>query len=301
MNISQDNSNNNNLKVGLIATMPRSGTWYNHYFFYFYDGILNGHTEFSFELPKDKVGVIRNIDLDAFLICHSVCLGFYKYHGQYREVWDKLNFYVDGYNWAKNIIDSNIRHFDPSLNADVKIVYLYRNPLDQAVSFFRHAQKHKDQRHMQYKDRFGNTCAIKTLQEFIFNIGLESYIKQFLTFKVMKDIYSHNILTVKYEELVRKPEQIFKKILNHFGHNIDNEMKASAFQTALKLSRMDSMKKIEDKIGHSLGDDQADTNEKHVRDGKIGKWKTHFNNEDIARIEKRLNNFDLSLAQFDIE
>ena len=162
-------------------------------------------------------------------------------------------------------------------------------------------QKHKDQRHMQYRNRAGHTTGIRNLREFIFNVGLESYIKQFLTFQIMKDIYPLSILMVKYEELVRKPKQIFKNILNHFGHNIDNEIKDSAFQTALKLSNMDSMKKIEDKIGHSLADDQADTNEKHMRDGAIGKWKTHFNNEDIARIEKRLNNFDLSLSQFEIE
>jgi len=288
-------------KAGIIATMPRSGTWYNHYFFDFYHQLLQGKTDLDGMVSSGPIAAKDTIGLDFLLICHAVCPGFHHYQGKYRETWDRLVFYVAGFNHAKDIIEQKIKYLDPFLNKDTRIVYLYRNPLDQAVSFFRHAQNHKDQRHRYRKDFHGNIVLMTSVREYIHYVGLESYIKQFLTFKIMKDIWPDNIIMVTYENLMRDPKATFMKILKHFGHNIGNPYHLEKLDIALALSSKDSMKNIENKIGYAFGDDQNNSKERHVRDGAIGKWKGYFNKDDLKSIENGLNLFDLSLADFEIE
>lgn len=289
-------------RVGLIATVPRSGTWYNSLFFNFYDQLLQGKTEVtvtSVGAPLSLAGV--DLGVSNLLVCHTICPGFERYCGEYRVAWDKLNFHVDGYNWAESLIDERIHLLDPELNGDVRIVYYYRNPLDQAVSAFMHAQKHTDPRQRSYTDSSGNRHFIKDVREYLFRASLESYIKQFLTFKVMRPIYPQNILGVKYENLVRNPEYTFASVLKYFGHDVDDPSHQAKIIQAIKLSSKDTLKRIEKSIGHSIAHDQTDPNESHVRDGAIGKWKQHLNENDIQLVQEWLARFGLSLEEFDIE
>jgi hypothetical protein len=288
-------------KAGIIATMPRSGTWYNHYFFDFYHQLLQGKTDLNAKVTSAPISAKDTIGLDFMLICHATCPGFHHYQGKHREAWDKLVFYVNGFNHAKDIIEHNIKFLDPFLNKDARIVYLYRNPLDQAISFFRHAQNHKDQQHRYRKDSQGNMVLMTNVKEYIHHVGLEAYIKQFLTYKIMKDMWPDNILMVTYKNLTRDPKATFMKILKHFGHDIDNPSRLEKLDIALALSSKDSMKNIENNIGYAFGDDQIDPKERHVRDGAIGKWKGYFNNDDLKSIEDKLNLFDLSLADFELK
>ena len=124
----------------LICTMPRSGTWYSHYFFTIYDALLKNEEGIALPLrnfmPHDGLG----INLGIF---HSICPGFLQnYIGDQKEDWNAIDFATQGYNWGHSLINANPDLFFPSSNPNVRIVYLYRNPLDQCVSYFRHAKKH---------------------------------------------------------------------------------------------------------------------------------------------------------------
>ena len=296
--------------TGLIATMPRSGTWYINTFFWFYIQLLRGKTELELPLDRgllhaqniEKKGRRIDINVNELLILHAVCPGFYHYQGQYRQAWDELNFYTEGFNIAEKLIKiSEKTDFDPTLNKNVRIVYCCRNPLDQAVSFFRHIQKHENSKLRYYVDSDGKESLIKNVREYILNVGLESYIKQFFTFKAMKQMCPDNILMIKYENLARSPEHTFASILNHFGRDINSPYYQEEFAIALKLSSKDSVKEMEKIGGHSIGNDQSDPKESHMRGGAIGKWKKHLNNEDIKIVQQRLGCFGISLDEFDIE
>ena len=301
----------NNENIGLILTMPRSGTWYINMFFWFYCQLLQGRTELELPMGKEKgAGTIhfkdmkkrQGIDLgiDELFIQHSACPGFHRYRGEYRQAWDELRFYVEGFNVAEHLIKiSEKTDFDPTLNENVRIVYCSRYPLDQAVSFFRHMQNHNDPRHRYYVDSDGKERFIENVREYIFAVGLESYIKQYFTFKVMKQMCPDNILLIKYENLTRDPGQTFVSILDYFGHDIRDISNQQKIAHAMALSSKDSIKKIERTIGHSIGSDQADANESHIRGGETGKWKKHLNNDDREEIQERLARFGLSLDDFD--
>jgi hypothetical protein len=177
---------------------------------------------------------------------------------------------------------------------------VYRNPLDQAVSFFSHSLKQKDERHRYYSDEEGRSVPIESVKEYIHKVGLESYIKQFLTYLVMHDRYPRRILMLSYESLLQDPQTHFATILDHFGHDVESMGSQNAFIEALRLSSMDSMKRLENSIWRSLGNDQTDSRERHIQGGQIGKWKKQLDKEDLKKIEQRLNQFGLSLSQFNI-
>ncbi len=297
----------NHERIGLILTMPRSGTWYTNMFFWFYVQLLQGKTDL--ELSPRGLAHIKHIEeeqridlgVNELVICHAACPGFGHYRGEYRQAWDELNYYVQGFNVGDGLLRISERaDLDPVLNEDVRIVYCYRNPLDQAVSFFGHIQNHSDPKHRSYVDSDGKQCSIENVRQYILNVGLESYIKQFLTFKVMKQMCPDNILLIKYETLATEPARAFAGILNHFGHDIHNPSNQQKIVQAMALSSKDSIKKIERTIGHSIGGDQVDPSESHIRGGEIGKWKKHLNNDDLERIQERLVCFGLSLDAFDI-
>ncbi len=45
------------VKIGLIATMPKSGTWYNRYFLHFYSQLLAGKLRTE-EIAKEKPSLL---------------------------------------------------------------------------------------------------------------------------------------------------------------------------------------------------------------------------------------------------
>ncbi len=298
----------NRKRVGLVSIMPRSGTWYTNMFFWFYVQLLKGKTNLQLnpECLLLYVGDIAGqwqIDLgvNELLICHAECPGFGHYRGEHRQAWDELNYHVEGFNVGESRLKISEREdFDPVLNKNVRIAYCYRNPLDQAVSFFQHIQNHVDATLRCYVDSDGKQHSIENVREYILNVGLESYIKQFLTFKVMKQMCPDNILLIKYETLATEPARVFAGILDHLGHDIGNPSNQQKMAQAMALSSKDSIKRIERTIGHSIGGDQVDPNESHIRGGEIGKWKKHLNNDDLEEIQERLARFGLSLDDFDI-
>ena len=116
----------------------------------------------------------------------------------------------------------------------------------------------------------------------------------------MKDLYSDNILLLKYEDLVRDPKSTFLSVLKHFGHDIEDPNHLKKIEIALHLSSKKSLKKIENLIGHSLAKYQIDPNQSHIRDGSVGQWRTHLNKDDLTKIQECLEHFGLSLTDFDV-
>ncbi len=231
---------------------------------------------------------------------HCICPGSLENLDNYMMAWNDLDF-AEGFNGATALLGENLKLFDPPKNRDAKLVYVYRNPLDQAVSYFRHMQNHKNQDLKYYTNLNDKKCLVASVSEYVFVAGLDSYIKQYLTWKLMKEKYYNNIFLIKYEELVRNPISIFKKALLHLGHDVDKTKNQELFAQAIRLSSKDSMKNIENLIGHALGNDQIVSSERHVRDGLIGKWKNHLSQSDLIEIEKRLSRFYISLSEFTLE
>lgn len=290
-------------RVGLIATMPRSGTWFHRYFFYVYDQIGRGRRRMNTDVNFDAFFEVKEtIGLDYLQMNHLKCPGFLEcYRGEYRERWDRLEFMNEGYDHGSRVIAPCKDLFDPLKNPDVRIAYCSRNPLDQAVSIFRHLQNHvlRDLTYTRSED--GRPVRIESVREFIRLKALESYMKQYFTFKVMTAEFPGNIIWYRYEELVNDPAAVFERVLRFFGHDTDHPRNKEIFQHALRMTSRESMMKLENQLGRALGGDQTDPRERHIRDGKVGKWKKHLEPGDLEWIEARLNELGISLDEFALE
>ena len=63
----------------------------------------------------------------------------------------------------------------------------------------------------------------------------------------------------------------------------------------------DDAKNLETALGSSLGRDQSDAEESHLRGGEIGKWATALSEEDLRFVQARLSAYSLDLADFRTE
>jgi hypothetical protein len=287
----------------LLATMPRSGTWYSNLFFSFYLQLLSGREDLTVPASLLNLSYENSQGLvTRMVICHTACPGFERCQGPWRSAWDKLQFHGGtdiGHHQYSDLFEQSL---NPRVNRDARIIYVYRNPLDQVVSAFQHLQGHNlSAQLLCYRNREGVECRVADARKFCFIMGLGSFIKQYLTFKVMKQSYPEAILMIPYEDLSRDSTLSFLKMLEFMGQDVSDMRHQKIIGTALHLSSKDSVKRIEKRSGHSLSNDQEKPGASHIKDGGVGRWKTVFGSHDLSVIESRLKDFSLSLDEFILE
>ena len=283
------------IPLSIISTMPRSGTWMLSMFFQAFNELL-----YSRELENDHIrefNYYKKLNIAKYH-AHTIFPGFLDiYNGKFRKNWDKLDFFVIGYNYGYEYLKEKEKDFFPNLNENLKIVYVYRNPLDQAVSYHRHSQKHKDDRHnyvvINNKKRY-----FTDVNDFVELVGIESYIKQYLSYHLVKEKFKSQLIMIPYERLVLDRTAYLMKISSFIGIDMSKRYMKENLERAVLLTESDNLKKIEKKVGRALGGDLTDSNESHIRGGEVGKWEKHLSAKTVSLVEKRLKEFDLSLNDF---
>ena len=275
-----------NLNPCLISTMPKSGTWYCHYFFWTLNKILENK---NFDINKYEFKSNFKIKNNHFykksriLIGHASCPGYEEVKDEYKKMWHKKKYWTDGYIWVNQIIGSE---YNLNTNNKLKIVYIYREPLSQFLSSFKYNQNHsaKDQA-KQKKIDFRDFCFKSS--------AVDSYIKHFHTFKVMKIVYPDNILLVKYEDLISKPFNTFSKILYFFNILNDDLVDKKDIEKAIKFVSKDNLKKIENKMGRSLANDGNKNS--HIQSYSFAEVNDYLKKDDINKINSLFREFSYNL------
>lgn len=280
-------------KSGFIGTMPRSGTWYLSLLLRFYDELSQGK---PLSIPSHGQAYIRSqvaLGVEHIAVFHAICPGFEHLQGPTREAWDRLSFFCDGYDIHQVFMEQSRCILDPCCNPNARIGYLYRNPLDQAVSAYSHAIS---------SDRVDKEMGVySNPREFYLKAGLVSYIKQFFTYKTMRELYPNQVALFRYEDLNRAPKATFESILRFLGHDPSDGICQRHVETALDQASIDSVRNIEKLLGHSLADDQRDPNGSHVKDGRIGKWKEVFKPEDLEQTQTTMAEFGIPMDFFTLD
>jgi hypothetical protein len=297
----------------LISTMTRSGTWYNREFYFFYNELLRGKNKrdilhdmiknrykIKYRIPTD----IEKLGFDIMFIQHWLCPGFIEnYNDIYRKKWDELIFYsshVPGKFTDYMKLMKIEKKVNPYKNDNAKIIFYFRNPLDQNVSYFNGIKDHNDKNLLFYfNKKLNKNEYFKNISHFLKTAGMDMYIKHYLSFKLLEKIFPRNILLLSYEDMVNDPEENFRKSLKFLGHNVDLKNYNSEFMEALNMSSKESIMELEKKYGHAISR-SYNNNAKHIKDAKIGKWKQILNDDDLKYIDMRLNEFGLKLQNFKI-
>ena len=295
----------------LIATMGRSGTWYNREFFFFYNKILSGEDPQKIieNMIKDKKKIKYLINLNekklgynSVFIQHFLCPGFIDFFkGPSKKNWDELIFYSKHIpaKFTKVMLDNNVdKKVNPYKNPNSKVIYYYRNPLDQAVAYFKTIQTHIDEElKYYYNSKTKKKELLTDVHDFIRKVGMDMYIKHYLSFKLTQQIYPKNVLMLTYENMVKNPENNFSEVLDFIGHKINKD----AFNEAIKLSSKESIIKLENAYGESISQAYKYKSDRQLRDAKIGKWKNQLNEEDIKYIKQRFNEYEIDFNSFILE
>ena len=280
----------------ILSTVPRSGTWFLRYAISFLchldrggriDDRLTGEifgnpkgTDFDFQ--RFKGGPLFNVEGTLpgkrLFIGHTACPGF---DPSDIDWWSGTPFHVPGYDYFHE--GMNYRYTPTELGPNAytpvrvravekaasrgrgrPIVLVYRNPLDQAASYFRYCQNHKD---AAYNSFHGRPLATVTLREYLFDSALPSYAKQFISFQALADRHPLQVRLLPYERLMADPVSMLGVVLDHLAGAAQQR---PWLADAVWLARRDHMRAVENELGRSLDRTRLDRGS-HITQTGLGR------------------------------
>lgn len=264
----------------ILSTIPRSGTWFLRYAISFLrhlesggriDDRLTGRVVGDpagprFDFSRFKGGplfaVKEILPAEHLFIGHTVCPGFATLARRFAW-WSQTSFHVRGYDYFHEGL--NYRYTPVELapydyvavqvaaleraaarGRSAPIALVYRNPLDQAASYFRYGQEHKDPAYNRFD---GVPLATVPFRDYLLRAALPSYARQFVSFQTLAEMYPHQVRLFSYERLMADRVGTLGEIL---GHLAGGRRDWAFLEDAVFLSRRGNMRAIEEAIGHSL-------------------------------------------------
>jgi len=291
----------------MLATIPRSGTWFLRYAIAFLCHLERGGrvrdrltrhivgtpSGPDFDFKRFKGGPLffvgGTFPADHLFIGHTVCPGF---SAPDVQGWTTLTFHVPGYDYFHEGMNYRYTPVDLApydyIPVRVKaleraaghgrggrITLVYRNPVSQAASYFHYCLRHKDPDYGLLK---GRRLGGVSLQDFLFDGGLASYAKMFLSFQAMASKHPALVCLTPYEHLMADPVNVLADILDHLS---EQRGKWRWLPQAVSLARLEHLKTIELEIGRSL-DGTRKGRGSHMRQGS-STWSEPVTNSKLHR------------------
>jgi hypothetical protein len=270
----------------ILATIPRSGTWFLRYVLAFLahidrggriDNRLTGRivgdpsgARFDFEqFNGGPIFCVRGtMPTDHVFVGHTVCPGFGSVISK-RSWWHRSTFHVPGYDYLHEGL--NYRYTPVELapyryaplgvaaleraarkGRGARIALVYRNPVDQAASYYWYCQNHRD---AAYNSVGGCNLSRLPFDDYLFGLALPSYAKQFVSYQQMAVRYPTLVRLFSYEGLMRDPQRGMTAILDHLAAT---QSFRPALSDAIRLAQRDHLKAVERELGHSLDGTRPD-------------------------------------------
>ncbi len=295
---------NEKISHAYIWVMPKSGTVFISIFMNVYSELLNTKypTDKELQYSYPKISLFGKTE---FVVEHAECPGYIEAETDPHmlSLWKNLSY--NDPNWAGNVsrkkqlslimapaANKNLGGNDKKFLSRCKIVFIYRNFLDQMISWFKHQRGYMPDNH---SSKPGSSISKAELERFIFDKGaLVNCIKLFYSYHVVSKKYPDMILFVPYEEIITNKEVALRRIINHLGIQYNEK----AFLKAIQLTSMENMKALENRLGHALLNNQKIPSPSHIRNGGIGVWQSQMTPEMVQKIEIFMKQFGLSLNIF---
>lgn len=268
-------------RLPVLATIPRSGTWFLRYALAFFCHLRTGG-QVRDRLTGATIGVPSGqpFDVEGFVggpllavrptlpsehlfVGHAVCPGFDRI-AQEVPWWSATPFHVPGYDYLHEGFDYDWTPIDlapqryvrispaeidlaPWADAGQRMVLVYRDPLDQIESFRHYSSAHAQER---YRTLGGRRLHDVSLWEYALGGGLASYAKQFISYQMMAERLPHQVRLMPYEHLMARPLDVLTGLLEFLGNEarIDREW----LTLAIELARPQHLRAIEHELGRSL-------------------------------------------------
>jgi len=157
-----------------------------------------------------------------------------------------------------------------------KVIYLVRDGRDVYVSYYYYRLKQLDEgitfsQYLRRKDHFPS----------LWKEHVESWLKW--------DQPQPNMLLVRYEDLLSKPEAELRKIVKFIGVDKTDDV----ISHAVEVSRFDKMREIDQTKGRKYN---LTGTKDFVRKGKAGTWQDEFSQEDIVYFKENTGDLLIRLG-----
>ncbi|HSX20593.1 MAG TPA: sulfotransferase domain-containing protein [Gammaproteobacteria bacterium] len=278
--ISGPDQTNIGIDYAKISVVPKSGYLGMCVFFNTYEQLLSQPNN-QVEITHAHAATSR-FGKKHFQIGHIECPQFREHaNPQELALWDALAY-------TRSIPWSMYRERAPyaEFSSQSRLVFIYRNPLDQLVSHYKHCNKLP-------ADDAADPIDPQALEKFIFEYNaLGAYIKMFYSFHIARQHYAAHILFVPYEEIMQNRAYAMQIILRHLALPYDE----TAFNRALESTSITRLKAEEQLRQSAISGGSGPS--RHIRNGGTGVWQKHMTPQMVQRIEAELQKFDLSLCMF---
>lgn len=286
------------LRPLLVASLPKSGTIRCRTFFHVFSELLRGNLEAT------ALGTTASGEIP----CESLCAGFYVEHSVYMDLeflefpaferWRELPLgdesYNNGFGLCKGLYDG-----EKQIGRTPKIVHLYRNPFDQAISIFNNKCALKDiQAEGGYRDASGVFRKLN-LSELFRELYLPDWIKIHYPYKIAQVVRPDEVRVLSYEKLMADPVGCFTEMLEFFDLSLTPEQHRLIAE-AVGRTEKEKIRQIEDEHGVSFLDigqenQQLDSAWRHVRSGQVGQWREELNEAEVDFSAALLAKYDITL------
>lgn len=276
-------------QVRLISAMPKSGTWSLHYFWAVFAALRAGVTECD---PFAAFWRFSVFDIELFGIAHMFCPEFARNADPAElKAWRRLEPVAAGLDWGSEHIRRHAPNALPPHCRNWRMLFVYRNPLDQITSYYGQYRTYYDKPRHPYRirDRWGRVVRFSDASDFCLKVGMSSYVKYFLTFERQKARFGDRIRWMTYERMVRDRAAAYREMVEFLSGPI-TACRKQPFRDALHLTSMESLGALESRLGIAISDaarmSQASQHQaidsepsdrvgrNHIFSGAIGRWKS---------------------------
>jgi len=164
-----------------------------------------------------------------------------------------------------------------------KILFLFRNPLDQAVSSYHYSYVLRPETVAEERRGLSFSEALPHI--------LKCYGKDYSYHK--KNLLGRQALPLNYEVLTRDTRPTVYTLLHWLGLDVD----VAHMDTAIALSSKDVIRSLEQKTGKTV----ASAKGSFIRSGRTGDWRTAFSEADLELARRILGEYGISLNEFILE
>jgi hypothetical protein len=169
-----------------------------------------------------------------------------------------------------------------------RVLHLYRNPLDFAVSlWFWIFKGSRPTRPGVGRDGSADVSGPVELLQY----RLDDYISWYLSYREAAARES-SLLRIAYEDLVTYPEACLRTVVAWLGA----EPVPWAVRKSVEYSSRETVGKMEKQLPFNVAVDLT-----KVRDGRIGQWRTYFSSSDVDRVQEAMRLRGIDLTEFILE
>ncbi|HYD04595.1 MAG TPA: sulfotransferase domain-containing protein, partial [Reyranella sp.] len=265
----------------VLATIPRSGTFFIRYAVSFYCHLKRGGRVTDrltgqsfgdpagppFDFERFRGGPLFQtrpaLAVERMLIGHAVCPGFSRIAGDIPW-WSGTPFHAAGYDYLNEglnyrytpvefargpfaVLDPDALEALPWTDERQRMVLVYREPVAQAQSYFQFCKNHVDPERRKLGGRWLEDIGFG---EYLFEAALPSYAKLFVTYQQMAVCLPDQVRLVAYERLMQQPEPILAEILGFL--DADVALDGTVLHAATELARAEHLQAIERELNRSL-------------------------------------------------